>query len=57
MKYYANYKEITKFVKDTNAAKSPIIPISAQSGLNLDALIGLIESTLKHLNEMKKLIQ
>ena len=43
----ANYKEITKFVKDTNAAKSPIIPISAQSGLNLDALIGLIESTIK----------
>ena len=43
----ANYKEITKFIKDTNAAKSPIIPISAQSGLNLDALIGLIESTIK----------
>jgi len=43
----ANYKEITKFVKDTNAEKSPIIPISAQSGLNLDALIGLIESTIK----------
>ncbi|MDC0208420.1 translation initiation factor IF-2 subunit gamma [Nitrosopumilus sp.] len=43
----ANYKEITKFVKDSNAEKSPIIPISAQSGLNLDALIGLIESTIE----------
>jgi len=43
----ANYNDITKFVKGTNAAKSPIIPISAQSGLNLDALIGLIESTIE----------
>ena len=43
----ANYNDITKFVKGTNAAKSPVIPISAQSGLNLDALIGLIESTIE----------
>jgi len=42
----ANYSDITKFVKGTNAAKSPIIPISAQSGLNIDALIGAIESTI-----------
>jgi len=42
-----NYNDITKFVKGTNAAKSPVIPISAQSGLNLDALIGLIESTIE----------
>jgi len=42
-----NYKDITKFVKGTNAAKSPIIPISAQSGLNIDALIGAIESSIK----------
>jgi translation initiation factor 2 subunit 3 len=42
-----NYKDITKFVKGTNASKSPIIPISAQSGLNLDALIGAIESSIK----------
>ena len=42
-----NYKDITKFVKGTNAEKSPIIPISAQSGLNLDALIGAIESSIK----------
>ncbi|WP_067957393.1 translation initiation factor IF-2 subunit gamma [Nitrosopumilus sp. Nsub] len=43
----ANYNDIIKFVKGTNAAKSPVIPISAQSGLNLDALIGLIESTIE----------
>ena len=43
----ANYLDITKFVKGTFAAKSPIIPISAQSGLNIDALIGSIESTIK----------
>ena len=42
-----NYKEITNFVKGTHAGKSPIIPISAQSGLNIDALIGSIESTIK----------
>jgi len=41
-----NYQDITKFVKGTFAAKSPIIPISAQSGLNIDALIGSIESTI-----------
>ncbi|MFZ8907383.1 MAG: translation initiation factor IF-2 subunit gamma [Nitrosopumilaceae archaeon] len=43
----SNYQDITKFVKDTHASKSPIIPISAQSGLNIDALIGSIESTIK----------
>jgi len=43
----ANYQEITKFVKGTFAAKAPIIPISAQSKLNIDALIGSIESTIK----------
>ena len=43
----SNYQEITKFVKGTHAAKAPVIPISAQSGLNIDALIGSIESTIK----------
>ena len=43
----ANYQDITKFVKGTHAAKAPIIPISAQSGLNVDALIGSIESSIK----------
>ncbi|MEO2265697.1 MAG: translation initiation factor IF-2 subunit gamma [Nitrosopumilus sp.] len=42
-----NYQDITKFIKGTSAAKAPIIPISAQSGLNIDALIGSIESTIK----------
>ena len=43
----ANYKDIIKFVKGTNATQSPVIPISSQSGLNIDALIGLIESTIQ----------
>src|SRR5574342_884997 len=43
----ANYSDIVKFVKGTNAAKAPIIPISAQSKLNIDALIGAIESTIE----------
>ena len=43
----ANHADIVKFVKGTNAAKAPIIPISAQSKLNIDALIGAIESTIQ----------
>ena len=43
----ANYSDIVKFVKKTSASTSPIIPISAQSSLNLDALIGAIESTIE----------
>ena len=42
-----NHNDIIKFVKGTNAAKAPIIPISAQSKLNIDALIGAIESTIE----------
>jgi translation initiation factor 2 subunit 3 len=42
-----NYADIVKFVKGTNAIKAPIIPISAQSKLNIDALIGAIESTIE----------
>ena len=42
-----NYSDIVKFVKGTKAAKSPIIPVSAQSGLNMDALIGAIEDNIK----------
>ncbi|TLX95334.1 MAG: translation initiation factor IF-2 subunit gamma [Thaumarchaeota archaeon] len=41
-----NYSEIVKFVKGTTAAKAPIIPISAQSKLNMDALIGAIETSI-----------
>lgn len=43
----SNYNDITKFVKGSVASTSPIIPISAQSGLNIDALIGAIESTIQ----------
>ena len=42
----ANYADIVKFVKGTKAAKSPIIPISAQSRLNIDALIAAIEDAI-----------
>lgn len=52
----ANYRNISKFVKGTAASKSPIIPVSAQSGLNMDALIGAIENTIKtpQLDESKE---
>lgn len=43
----SNYSDIVKFVKGTNASKSPVIPISAQSSLNIDALIGAIEETIQ----------
>ncbi|NDB47349.1 MAG: translation initiation factor IF-2 subunit gamma, partial [Nitrososphaeria archaeon] len=42
----SNYADIVKFVKGTKAAKAPIIPISAQSRLNIDALIGAIEESI-----------
>lgn len=38
-----NYKEIKDFVKGTFAENAPIIPLSAQQGLNVDALIMAIE--------------
>jgi len=43
----SNYSEITNFVKGTKAGDFPIIPISAQSSLNVDALIGAIEDTIE----------
>jgi translation initiation factor 2 subunit 3 len=43
----ANHNDIVKFVKGTTAGKAPVIPISAQSKLNIDALIGAIESTIE----------
>lgn len=43
----ATYSDIVNFVKETAAAKSPIIPVSAQSSLNIDALIAAIESTIQ----------
>lgn len=41
-----NYKEIKKFLKGTSSEKSPIIPISAQHKLNIDALIQSIEENI-----------
>ena len=43
----SNYSDISKFIKGTNATKSPVIPVSAQSNLNLDALIYSIENEIK----------
>ncbi len=41
-----NYREIKEFVKGTIAENAPIIPISAQQKVNLDALIEAIEETI-----------
>ncbi len=38
-----SYHEITEFVKDTFAKNAPIIPISAQHAVNIDALIQAME--------------
>lgn len=42
-----NYNQIKDFVRDSVAEKAPIIPISAQHKLNMDALIEAIENTIK----------
>jgi len=41
-----NYNEILEFIKGTIAESSPIIPISAQQKINIDALIEAIEETI-----------
>jgi len=38
-----NYKQIRKFLQDTKFADVPIIPISAQLGINIDVLIKTIQ--------------
>ncbi len=38
-----NYKEIKDFIKGTIAEKAPIVPICAQQGINMDALIYTME--------------
>ena len=43
----SNHADIRRFVKGTAAEESPVIPVSAQSGLNMDALISAIESTIQ----------
>jgi translation initiation factor 2 subunit 3 len=42
-----NYKQIKNFVKGSVADTAPIIPVSAQHKLNVDALIEAIESNIK----------
>jgi len=42
-----NYRQIKDFVKGSIAEKAPIIPVSAQHKLNIDALIEAIEKTIK----------
>jgi translation initiation factor 2 subunit 3 len=41
-----NYEEITEFLKGTPIAKAPVVPISANHRVNIDALIGAIEETI-----------
>lgn len=41
-----NYKQIKEFVKGTIAEKAPIIPVSAQQKINIDALITAIEDNI-----------
>ncbi len=45
----ANHDDIADFLNKTHAKKDPppVIPVSAQSPLNIDALIGAIESTVE----------
>lgn len=41
-----NHREIKDFLKGTVAEKAPIIPVSAQQGINLDALIQAVEEKI-----------
>lgn len=42
-----NYKQIKDFVKGSIAERAPVIPLSAQHKLNIDALIEAVEKTIK----------
>ena len=41
-----NYKQIKNFLKGTDYEDAPIVPISAQHGLNIDFMIQAIEETI-----------
>ena len=41
-----NYKEIVEFLKGSPLAGAPVVPISANHRVNIDALIGAIEETI-----------
>lgn len=42
----ANYKQIKEFVKGTPFENAPIVPISAQQRVNVDALVAAIQQTI-----------
>jgi translation initiation factor 2 subunit 3 len=42
-----NYEQIKEFVKNSVAETAPIIPVSAQHKLNIDALVEAIENTIE----------
>src|SRR3989338_1226568 len=42
-----NYQQIKEFVKGTVAENSPVIPISAQHGININLLLEAIEEHIK----------
>jgi len=42
-----NYKQIKQFVKGTAAENAPIIPVSANAGLNIDTLLRTINTVMK----------
>ena len=46
-KIIKNYEQIKKFLKGTSYENSPIIPISAQHGVNVDLLIETIEKEIQ----------
>jgi translation initiation factor 2 subunit 3 len=50
-----SYEEIKAFVKGTVAENAPIIPVSAQRGINIDVLLNAIEETIPtpHRDETK----
>lgn len=41
-----NYRQIRDFLQGTPLAGAPVVPISANHGVNIDALIGAIEETI-----------
>jgi len=42
----AHYEQIKKFIKGTIAENAPIIPVSAQKGINIGALIEALDQTI-----------
>ncbi|HYA57907.1 MAG TPA: translation initiation factor IF-2 subunit gamma, partial [Thermoplasmata archaeon] len=42
----ANYREIVEFLKGSPVANAPVVPVSANHKVGMDALIGVIEETI-----------